>query len=456
MRSGQAMATGSPLPVRGRLERPPVVVGSAVVLFVAIFLARQLNPHGADTLTFLYVLPVALLALELGLRGGLAAAGVAVGLILLSATSDTIHLGPGDVLIHAATLVAVGGVAGHFSDRMRRGRRYHQQLLESGLALAETTDPAALPMLVAHHASALVPAAGVRVTIDGLPTAELGHMNGHRLLVGMGPAGAQRGTLELSNRARRSFDADERLALDQLALQASVAVENQHLQTVKREQAELATELHRAREYTAEQARRLELVLASQETERREVAHELHEQVAQALGAIQLGLAAVERDLGSADTRPQIEFLRSHLADTLRALRDLAVGLRPPTLDQLGLVPALRGLVDRASARSGREVLLEVDGLTDRLPADLETTVYRVVDEILGVLSGPATIRVTLGDSGSEVTLLATQFGSAATIPTVDELARIRARLELTSGTLAVLDGEPQTLEARIPVVATP
>src|SRR5450755_2799326 len=149
------MATRSPLPVRGRLERPPVVVGSAVALFVAIFLARQLNPHGADTLTFLYVLPVALLALELGLRGGLAAAAVAVGLVLLSATSDTIHLGAGDVLIHAATLFAVGRVAGHFADRMRLRPRLQQQLLESGLALAATTDPAALPMLVAHHASAL-------------------------------------------------------------------------------------------------------------------------------------------------------------------------------------------------------------------------------------------------------------------------------------------------------------
>ena len=58
--------------------------------------------------------------------------------------------------IHAAAFIAVGVLAGHFSDRMRRGRLYQQQLLESGLALAGTTDPSALPMLVAHHAAALV------------------------------------------------------------------------------------------------------------------------------------------------------------------------------------------------------------------------------------------------------------------------------------------------------------
>jgi signal transduction histidine kinase len=446
------MATRSLLPVRGLVERRPVVLGSAAALFLAVFVARQSNPRGADDLTFLYVLPVALVALELGLRAGLAAAGISLGLVLLSATGGKIHIGAVDVSIHGAAFVAVGGVAGHFSDRMRRGRRYQQQLLESGLALAETTDPAVLPMLVARHASALVPAAGVRVAIDGLPAAELGHLNGQRLEVRMGPADADHGTLELSSPSGRAFDPDERLALDQLALQASVAMENQRLQILKREQVALAAELHQAREQTAEQARGLGLVLASQETERREVAHELHEQVAQALSAIQLGLAGVERDLGSADTRPQIEFLRSHLADTLRALRDLAVGLRPPTLDQLGLAPALSGLAERASARSGREVLLELGGLTGRLPAELETTVYRVVDEILGVLTGPADVSVSLEDAGSEVRIVATYFASAAVLPSVDELARIRARLELTDGTLAFLAGEPHTLEARIPV----
>lgn len=446
------MATRSLFPVRGRLERRPVVLGSAAALFVGVFVARQLNPHGADNLTFLFVLPVALLALELGRRAGLAAAGIALALVLLSAIVSGVHLGVGDVSIHAAAFIAVGGIAGHFSDRMRRGRRYQQQLLESGLALAEMTDPAALPMLVARHASALVPADGVRVAIDGLPPAELGHLNSHRLEVRLRSSDAQSGTLELSQDHRRSFGPDERLALDQLALQAAVAVENQRLQLVKRDQVSLAAELNQAREHTTEQARRLELVLASQETERREVAHELHEQVAQALSAIQLGLGAVERDLGSADTRPQIELLRSHLSDTLGALRDLAVGLRPPTLDQLGLAPALAGLVDRASARSGREILLDVDGLSDRLPADLETTVYRVVDEMLGVLGGPATIRVSLDDAGGEVQIVATHFGSATAVPTVDELARIRARLELTDGTLVLQPGEPYELEARIPL----
>ncbi len=446
------MATRSLFPVRGRLERRPVVLGAAAALFALIFVTRQLNPHGADNLTFLYVLPVALLALELGLRGGLGAAGIALALVLLSTAGSGINLGVGDVAIHAAAFIAVGALAGHFSDRMRRGRFYQQQLLESGLALAGTTDPTALPPLVARHAAALVPAEGVRVAIDGLPPAELGRLNSERLEVRLRSPDAESGTLELSRHNRRAFGPDERLALDQLALQAAVAVENQRLQLVKRDQISLTAELHHARELTTEQSHRLSLVLASQETERREVAHELHEQVAQALSAIQLGLAAVERDVGSGDTRPQIELLRAHLSDTLRALRELAVGLRPPALDQLGLAPALTGLVDRASARSGREILLDVAGLSDRLPADLETTVYRVVDEILGVLAGPATIRVSLDDDAGEVQIIATHFGSATALPDVDELARIRARLELTDGTLALQPGEPHELKARIPL----
>jgi signal transduction histidine kinase len=221
----------------------------------------------------------------------------------------------------------------------------------------------------------------------------------------------------------------------------------------ERERAMLRDELVRSRERLAKQGRQLEHLLAGQEDERRALAQDLHEDAAQALTSIQLGLRVVETDLDSEPQRHHVEALRSHLAETLVALRELAVDLRPPVLDELGLVPALHGLAARAPA-ADQPVTIEVkgDGDSERLEADLETTVYRVVAEAIGAIEGPVTVRVAIDRKKGEVWLGMAQPQGEGHPISVDVLARIRARVDLAGGLLTVSSEERQMLVARIPM----
>ncbi|RYE94969.1 MAG: PAS domain S-box protein [Myxococcales bacterium] len=137
----------------------------------------------------------------------------------------------------------------------------------------------------------------------------------------------------------------------------------------------------------AEQARTgLQRQLATaQEDERRRIARDLHDQTGQLLASLSLAVQAV----AGADALPPPVAGRlaevQRVADELgRQVHELAVRLRPTTLDDLGLSAALRELVDGWSARTGVPVDLQTVGLdVGRLPAEVETVLYRVVQEAL-------------------------------------------------------------------------
>jgi two-component system, chemotaxis family, CheB/CheR fusion protein len=203
----------------------------------------------------------------------------------------------------------------------------------------------------------------------------------------------------------------------------------------------------------AEQERRTQLLLQGQENERRALAYALQDEAAQSLAAITLGLGAVERELDVGAARAQVAALRSGVADTLRALRELAIELRPPVLDELGLQPALRGLAGRVSARSGHQIVLETNGLDERLAPDLETTVYRLVDELLDVLGANSEIRIALDLAADGIRIVATPSDpSGELVLSPDMLDRIRARLDLGAGLLAVERNNRHKLVAHIPL----
>ncbi len=424
------------LPVRGRLERRHVILAAAGLLTIAIFVMRQISGDLADGLSFLYVVPVALVSLELGLSAGIVSALFAFVLVIVWSESRTVPLDGGELAVRLAALVATAAICGRYADRMRGARTRQQQLLASGLALGESTDPRELPELVARVATTLVPARGARITIESLPPVTTGSLEGElfRLIVRAGEADC--GLLEISPPLGRRFSRDEQIALELLAVQVAVATEHHRITALQLDRARLHAELSEAHGQLAEQERRLELLLSTQELERQSIAHELHDQAAQTLAAIQLGMSAVERDLSSEPTRAQVETLRSHLGDTLRTLRELAVDLRPPALDQLGLEPALLGLAERALARSGHVVV--VHGLGERLAPHLETTVYRVVDDLVGALSEPARLHVDVLRAGSELRIVAAAVdGTGGEFPSALLAERIEARLELVGGFLA-------------------
>jgi signal transduction histidine kinase len=175
---------------------------------------------------------------------------------------------------------------------------------------------------------------------------------------------------------------------------------------------ERRTEEQRRRTERAEQElRRLSRQLVkAQEEERRALSRELHDEVGQMLTALRMELGNLDRvraepgDLFSkrvAETKALAE-------RTMHVVRDLAMGLRPSMLDDLGLGPALQWQAREFSRRSGVPVDLEIDGTLDALPDSHRTCVYRVVQEALTNCARhakAATVRIAIHGSESMLSL---------------------------------------------------
>lgn len=177
--------------------------------------------------------------------------------------------------------------------------------------------------------------------------------------------------------------------------------------------------------------RHLRLLLDEQERERRDLAHQLHDELAQSLGAVLLGLDGLEKRAPAADA-PRLAALREQLEDALSLCTELAVGLRPAVLDDLGLGPALKSLAERTGADR-----LRVDPALSaaRLEPDLETEVYRTAEDALGAMAAGCALTVSLDPAGHAVLLVIQANDDTSEI---GDLARIEARTELIGGALDV------------------
>ncbi len=127
----------------------------------------------------------------------------------------------------------------------------------------------------------------------------------------------------------------------------------------------------------------LRRVVAGQELERQRLARELHDETGQALTSILLGLKSVEEARTGPETDAAAAQLRELVVATLQDVRRLAVELRPKALDDFGLVPALERLVNSFSESTGIAVELEASLGEERLPGEVETMLYRIVQEAL-------------------------------------------------------------------------
>lgn len=123
--------------------------------------------------------------------------------------------------------------------------------------------------------------------------------------------------------------------------------------------------------------------LAAEEEERKRIARELHDDTAQSLAALMLRLRLV-RGQEDAEARDQtLDELRAELGEALERIRRFARGLRPPALDELGLVPALESHV-RGISEAGRiPVRIEADAVDGLLTPEAELALYRIAQEAL-------------------------------------------------------------------------
>jgi PAS domain S-box-containing protein len=120
-------------------------------------------------------------------------------------------------------------------------------------------------------------------------------------------------------------------------------------------------------------------LLRVQEAERRHIAHELHDEIGQALTGLRFSLEMANRSVDSQHLQDAIT-TTEYLADQVRSL---TLELRPPVLDDIGLIPALLALTNRFSSQVGIKVDLFHEGGNRRFPSDIETTAYRVAQEAL-------------------------------------------------------------------------
>jgi signal transduction histidine kinase len=162
-------------------------------------------------------------------------------------------------------------------------------------------------------------------------------------------------------------------------------------------------------------ARLLEQAITAQEDERKRIARELHDETSQALTSLIVGLKVLEARPEFAGMRETLTDLRALTSKTLDAVHDLALQLRPSVLDDLGLVPAMDRLVAEFHRTHGTPVAFETNLRTaPRLPASLETALYRIAQEALTNVArhaGAQSVSLILKARGGSVRLIVEDDG---------------------------------------------
>jgi PAS domain S-box-containing protein len=205
------------------------------------------------------------------------------------------------------------------------------------------------------------------------------------------------------------------------------------------------------------------------ESERNRIARDLHDGPVQGVSAASLSLEAASLMIKAGEVDRGLEILgkiRQELAEEADALRRLMSGLRPPVLEERGLVPALRETLTRFGMDNG--IIAQFDGTISReLPEDLETLAYRVVQEALsnaGKHSKAEHISVSVETNGTQLRIEVEDDGTGFDNANAREflrmgrvgLASMRERVELASGTFVVRStpGRGTTIVATLPMEA--
>jgi signal transduction histidine kinase len=217
-----------------------------------------------------------------------------------------------------------------------------------------------------------------------------------------------------------------------------------------------------------ERTQLLRRLVAAQEEERNRIARELHDHVGQYLAALMLGLKSVK---AASQAEPHIQSgitkLQEMTIDFSQEVRHLALELRPPTLDDLGLHTALLNYLEQWSERYGILVDFQSNSMLNRrFPPHIETSLYRVIQEALNNVLKHAQaqhVSLVLEHRGGCVLALIEDDGygfnvdAALNAPIAERrlgLTGMRERAESAGGTLGIESspGVGTTLVARIPV----
>ena len=469
-------------------SRSTVVV--AALLFAAIF-ALRLAVHDPSALVAnFYAIPIALLAAELGLRAGFAAATVAVGLVFAWSAVKGVHLGVLGYVARAAVFFIVAALVGRIAEARKRDlasrqkgtrelelraaelERANSQLVQAVLrleAFAEIarsvggeTDVARVLELILDHGRGVVDARELAICLR-----DSDEMRESRL----------REVLESGRPLRLSAEAGESLQLAPgLSAKAAVAVplafrgemlgvlvavdrvsggpefDAEDEELIAAVAVSAATALATAQSVAKE---RLRDSIDAAEQARARWARELHDETLQGLVGLRMLLSSARRSGSSEELGDAID----HTKREIQNLRALIAELRPAALDELGLGPAIETLAERSGAAAGLEVSTRVAlGEPGRLAAETESTIYRVVQEALtnaAKHAGAERVRVEVARENGSVDVVVEDdghgFDPGAASPGLG-LVGMRERVELTGGRLEIESRPGTRVSARLPV----
>ncbi|MCC5886998.1 MAG: hypothetical protein JJT88_11250 [Gammaproteobacteria bacterium] len=141
--------------------------------------------------------------------------------------------------------------------------------------------------------------------------------------------------------------------------------------------------LDRANRYSEEMRLLTRRLINAQEAERRAIARQLHDQLGQTLTVARLLVESTLDQIEDTEVRAMLREAMAALESGLKETRTLTGNLRPPMLDDLGIVPTLRWLVDRSTAETGVIVTLDLPADPGPLVSEIDVALYRIAQEAI-------------------------------------------------------------------------
>ena len=248
------------------------------------------------------------------------------------------------------------------------------------------------------------------------------------------------GLLHVASPVLAQFTLEDLGLLSSIGHQMGVAIENTRLWEELKRKEEVRGQL-------------LEKTISAQEAERKRIARELHDQTSQSLTSLMVGLKMAEAQAPD-EMRKSIVKLRQLSSQTLEEVHNLAIELRPASLDDLGLVAALRQYANEYSKIFGIDVDFQAIGLESRrLAPEVEIALYRIVQEALTNVSKHAeakAVSVLIEARGASMVAIIEDNGKGFDVHEVSASSKSERKLGLygMQERAALIDGM-LTIESR-------
>ncbi|MEX2415016.1 MAG: sensor histidine kinase [Paenibacillaceae bacterium] len=202
------------------------------------------------------------------------------------------------------------------------------------------------------------------------------------------------------------------------------------------------------------------MLIEAQEEERKRISHELHDSIGQALYSVLVGLKIMKNLKIEHSFRDHLLEMEKMTDKALDEVKRLAMELRPATLDDLGLIPAIRSYLDKYERTFGIHTNFQLIGKHNRYPQNIETAFYRITQEALtntAKYAETSRVDVQITNLSDQLILIVTDEGTGFPTGTKSKtsglgLYDMKERAESIGGTFSILSeiGKGTRIEVQV------